>query len=1005
MKRQQALVLAALGIMVVIAALAQQKSAPGKLPALEWARKAPAETPPTAVLIEMGFKDVQAKAWDGKATVTGARVVHREGYRFRTGDKLTEPDGWQASSHKPLRSPPNQPAAMAREPFATVGVVLHLSDVQPDATLSLTVKERNIDNEKVPLKDVMAGKKHRIQEGRAVVRLVTTATPVETGKTEDDFPAACYAPDGTLWVAYISYTVKDESRRIEAPPLKGQPEDFKTYYKPEFGDQLFVKSYRAGKWSKPLAVTPDKQDLARCGIAADEQGTIWVGYCANRNGKFNLYVRPIAEAATATGKAPRPGQEVTLLQQHETCVNPAMCTTRSGVALACQTWSAAGPARIAVFQSRNGEWSALGDGFVLKQTCQWYPALASGPQGGLDVACDHYASGDYDVSLGRETEKELTGPKAGDFQAMPLSASSRYEARPSLCYDPQGRLWIAYEEGPEQWGKNFGALDHSGGNPLYFARTVKVVCLDGGKLMTPVAELPPLGKSAGSPETGQQVESMPRYAYPQIGIDGKGRVWLTYRQKFGTRYTTHPGSYWLTFARRLDGDHWTEPIEVHHSDGLLDCRPVLLPHSAGGLRIIHNTDGRLHDAGNHRQPDLHELRRSARRSGRAETGAARSRQEVRQADQGLRGRAGSDPVACRDYRIETGGKKYQLLRGEFHRHTEISWDGGADGSLEDMFRYAIDARGHGLDRQRRPRQRRRPRIPLVADPEVRPTPTTSRTASRRCSPTSAAWRIRTAIATACSPSAASCTLPRLAEPDMKKRVGGVHADDTKMLYRYLHELDGICASHTSATSMGTDWRDNDPVVEPIVEIYQGDRMSYEKQAAPRAGYDPKSGKKPANIAGWYPEGLHQPRPGQGLPARLPVVQRSLVSTHISYCIVLAESHDREGILDGLKKRHCYGATDNIVLDVRSGEHLMGDELKTNQPPTLEIKVIGTGPLAKVDVLKDSTVVRTFEPGKSEFQGKWTDPKPSAGMHYYYVRVQQADGELAWGSPLWIDYVK
>ena len=45
----------------------------------------------------------------------------------------------------------------------------------------------------------------------------------------------------------------------------------------------------------------------------------------------------------------------------------------------------------------------------------------------------------------------------------------------------------------------------------------------------------------------------------------------------------------------------------------------------------------------------------------------------------------------RDYRIEAGGKKYQLLRGEFHRHTEISWDGGPDGSLEDMFRYAIDA--------------------------------------------------------------------------------------------------------------------------------------------------------------------------------------------------------------------------------------------------------------------------------------------------------------------------
>src|SRR5206468_12798542 len=79
---------------------------------------------------------------------------------------------------------------------------------------------------------------------------------------------------------------------------------------------------------------------------------------------------------------------------------------------------------------------------------------------------------------------------------------------------------------------------------------------------------------------------------PQIGIDGKGRIWLTYRQKFGSRYSTKAGSYWLTFARRLDGDKWSEPIEVHHSCGLLDHRPVLLPHSGGGLLIVHNTDGR-----------------------------------------------------------------------------------------------------------------------------------------------------------------------------------------------------------------------------------------------------------------------------------------------------------------------------------------------------------------------------------------------------------------------------
>jgi len=25
-----------------------------------------------------------------------------------------------------------------------------------------------------------------------------------------------------------------------------------------------------------------------------------------------------------------------------------------------------------------------------------------------------------------------------------------------------------------------------------------------------------------------------------------------------------------------------------------------------------------------------------------------------------------------------------------------------------------------------------------------------------------------------------------------------------------------------------------------------------------------------------------------------------------------------------------------------------------------------------------------------------------GQHWYYVRVEQEDGELAWSSPIWID---
>jgi hypothetical protein len=120
---------------------------------------------------------------------------------------------------------------------------------------------------------------------------------------------------------------------------------------------------------------------------------------------------------------------------------------------------------------------------------------------------------------------------------------------------------------------------------------------------------------------------------------------------------------------------------------------------------------------------------------------------------------------------------------------------------------------------------------------------------------------------------------------------------------------------------------------------------------------------------------------------------------------LAERNDRESILEALKKRRCYAATDDIIVDLRSGNHLMGEEFKSNDAITLNMRVVGTKPLGKIDILKDSEVVDTIQPGKSEYQGEWTDPKPTAGVHYYYIRVQQVDGQLAWASPIWIDRAK
>jgi hypothetical protein len=945
-------------------------------------------------LIEMGLRDRQPTPWSGRAVVHGARVVHREGYRFLDDDRLAEPDSWTVSSHRsvrPVRRRPNaRPAAaparpgVARQlpsPIATVGVVLQLEDVSPEATLSLEVSGKNTAT--VRLEEVLAGEARKIWAGNGVVRRISTAMPLVTAPSEDDFPAAAYGPDGTLWLAYISYTLQDSRRHSVFTEIEEQPRSFQSYCRPGFGDQLFVKWYRDGKWSKPIDVTGPHEDLVRCAVAVEGNGTAWVLYSAQRQGKFDLYARSIAGKADA----PALGQEQRLGRNKGPALTPVTCTDQRGdVQTAYQAWDETGAARIALMTCHDGKWTE-GPQLTARASGEncWYPALASSADGKIAVAYDVYKDGDYDVHVAVIDKGRVT-----DFA---VADSRRFEARPALAYDAQGRLWIAYEEGPEKWGKNYGALETDRGNPLYSVRSVRVACLADGKLLKPLAELP----TSVARETVQMSFQNVRYAYPQLGLDAKGRLWLTYRHKLPTVFGIMPGTNWLTYARRLDGDRWTEPMEIAHSDGLLDSRPVLLPHASGGLLVLTNTDGRF-TTPDRLNNDIYanvvdlpgepvEPKLVPKESGKGES------------DEYPTERAAVEQM--RRYRVEIGGKKYRLLRGEFHRHTEISFDGGADGSLEDMFRYAIDTaaldwigntdhdNGAGREYSWWLTQKLSDayHVPGVFTPMF----SYERSVAYPHGHRNVIFARRGIM-----------TLPRLGEADPTRRVAGVSADDTKMLYRYLKELGGICASHTSATVMGTDWRDNDPEVEPVVEIYQGDRMSYEKEGAPRAGYEESSGKTPVNIAGWYPLGYinHALEKGYRFGFQS---SSDHISTHISYCVLLTEQASREAILEALKKRRSYAATEDIVVDVQSAGHLQGQAFRSSAAPALDITVLGAKPLSRVEVLKDSEVVATLQPGKPECRGRWIDPQPTRGMHYYYVRVQQVDGELAWASPVWVEY--
>src|SRR5262249_49916943 len=131
------------------------------------------------------------------------------------------------------------------------------------------------------------------------------------------------------------------------------PADFKALYTPEFADQVWVKSYRGGKWSEPIAITGPRESIARCAVAVEGDGTVWAIYSALRKGNHDLYARSI-RPGKGQGQL---GKEQRLTNNLGSDVTPVACTTQDGVRVVYQRWLPTG-AVIGLQSCVRGTWLA-----------------------------------------------------------------------------------------------------------------------------------------------------------------------------------------------------------------------------------------------------------------------------------------------------------------------------------------------------------------------------------------------------------------------------------------------------------------------------------------------------------------------------------------------------------------------------------------------------------------------------------------------------------------------
>lgn len=820
---------------------------------------------------------------------------------------------------------------------------------------------------------------------------LSSVKSVGTELRSDDLPDIAGARDGSLWVVWMSHS----DRR----------------------DEISLRQYREGTWSNVVMVPGGSGDVWLPQVAVDEENRPWVIWSARRNDNWDLFARRFDTEAESWG-------ELLQLTDHRLPdINPHLTSREGRFALVWQGFRGR-ESDVFLRTYSDGNWSEPVE-VSGRPGNDWNPVAAIDSRGAAWVAYDSYRNGNYDVFLVAMRDGEVA------TEEMAVAKTPLFEARASVAVDPEDRVWVAWESGGANWGKDNGynyrySLPDSRtelpcgtcfgpGLMLSAEREVHVRVFSGGRLQATAQPV----QSAFEAEAGS-------YVYrPQLVLDGNGNPWVAAKCLLGTGQTRRRG--WEYRLTRYDGQSWTTAEAIPNSKGRLSTWMNSAIASDGSLWLAWPTDNRRDNA----------LTRPIRFDifvAKADSAARPSRVTLAspqepsvEAAPGHADEAG-DLAAIRSYRTPVHGREARIVRGDLHRHTELSWDAGGtiDGSLPDFYRYMIDAAsmdfGASTDHQGGAHDYWWWYSQKMTDMHHLPGNYVSLFGfersvnypmghhnvfyADRSGEVVPFFMKRRVPGYLLEDQPVRGDQPGVIPPQVRDEDGNVvdprvTANDTLLLFEEVRRMGGVAIAHTSATNMGTDWRFHDPKAAPVVEIFQGDRTSYESDGAPLAARSPASRDAPG---GYRPAGFVNNALAMGYTLGT-IASSDHYSTHYSYAMVYTSAFTRDGILDAIRRRHTYGATDNIILEVRMGDHFMGDRLRADEPLPIRVRVRGTADIDKVHVIRDGHIVHTHRPGGQETDFQFTDADSGAGgsSHYYYVRVEQVDAQIAWGSPMWIDY--
>ena len=942
--RTLAVVVAAVSLLI---GLSQTQTRRGAPPA-QVAAQAPAPDTLTFRVV-FGYQRTALKNYDGSVAVTGGSLRELVPWRFLQNDALTGPDSWKLDIKRiPFENQPDLPHPMAAGGPPPLNLVPAGLFVTVDRSASSVAFKTHQGDFSVPVRDLAYGRELWYLDGDVEVERVPTPEQVSPKNGEEhDYPSIAVTRSGEVWSAWQGY--EDRGDHVSARRRGGQP----------------------------VRLTTEKGDVYRTSIAEDPDGRIHVAWSERTGEDWNLYER-VYDGSNWSARAQ-------ITRTNSPNVFHKLVAGRGRLSL---VWIGHENGTSYLYTSsynRAGGWS---EPQRIAGPSVWNPDAVIDHDGNLHTAWDSYQNGNYDVFYRR-----IAADGSADSIEQ-ITKSPRFEAHPSLAIDGQGRPWLAWDQSGANWGKDWNHQDQDRSTVLYKDRSIRVAVKEGGTWK----EAPDFAPAVP--------DRLRRYwQLPHLASDSTGRIWALFQIRTSAANNRIDywcaGGLWDLYLTTIDNGVWRPAAFIPHSSGR-NKAPSQITAAADGVWMTWATDDRsLRGAnGNYQAPTMvHYDVFAAEASAQPATGTPVLTALVDRPErpQIVHPNEREDVRRIRAYRANADGAEYRIVRGDFHRHTDISNDGAGDGSLEDYYRYMIDAAsmdtGVLTDHN------------MGGDIEYN------------------WWRTEKSIDIFHIPGGytplfgyeRSVNYPnghrnvvfdhrgvRTLPVGQAENRGQVNSGG--LVYPYLRQNRGICMEHSLATGQGTDWRDNDPSLEPLVEIYQGYHAAYEYEGGPRA----ESANNYLLVHGSYePAGFYWNALAKGY--KLGVQSSSdHISTHCSYAMIYTPTTNRADIVNSMRARHAYAATDNIVLDFEAVEpdgktHMMGDIFTSRAPVKLRMKVLGTDVITQVDLMHNNEFIYTQKPGTKNAEFEYVDQAPKPGTNWYYVRVTQIDRNLAWSSPVWIDY--